>query len=58
MKKQYIQPAFLQVTMAAKTFMATSLPVDDNPQNGVSGDVKEWEWDDVIGDVDIWDDKW
>ena len=58
MKTQYIQPAFAQVTLETKTFVATSLQVDSNPQNGISGDVKELNKDDVVGDVDPWKDEW
>ena len=55
MKKQYIQPALMQ-TMATEMELpvAASIPVGNNPQDGVSGDVKESsEWDEDWGD-DSW----
>ena len=61
MKKQYIQPTLVQVTlMTQKTFVI--IPVSNNPQNNVSGDIKEYRnWDDASGDindVNIWDEVW
>lgn len=61
MKKQYIQPALMQVTlMTKKTYVInTSLPINNFAQDDVIGDVKEFNnWDNVTGDVNLWDDVW
>lgn len=59
MKKQYKQPAFTQIILTTKRLVATSIIVDDEAQDGISGDVKEFmDTDDVIGDVNLWDDLW
>lgn len=60
MKKQYIQPALVQVTlMTQKTFV---ILVSNNPQNNISGSIKEYrDLDDGSGDindVNIWDEVW
>jgi len=49
MKKQYIRPALEQITAVAETFVAASLEISNDAQNGVSGDVKESnaEWDEM-----------
>ena len=46
MKKQYIQPAYEQMIATVETFVATSIQVCNDAQDGISGDVKEsndWE---------------
>lgn len=59
MKKQYKQPAFLQITLTAKRLVATSIIVDNEAQDGISGDVKEYmDTEDVLGDVNLWDEVW
>ena len=59
MKKQYKQPAFLQITLTAKRLVATSIIVDNEAQDGISGDVKEYtNTEDVLGDVNLWDEVW
>ena len=59
MKKQYKQPAFMQIILTDKRLIATSIIVDDEAQDGISGDVKEFmDTDDVIGDVNLWGDLW
>ena len=59
MKKQYKQPAYVQIILTTKRLVATSIIVDDEAQDGISGDVKEFmDTDDVIGDVNLWDDLW
>ena len=59
MKKQYIQPALVQIVLAARTFVAASLQVSNEAQNGVSGDVKEYgNQDNASGSVNVWDEEW
>ena len=59
MKKQYKQPAFVQIVLTAKRLVATSIIVDNEAQDSISGDVKEYmNTDDVIGDVNLWDEVW
>ena len=59
MKKQYKQPAFTQIILTNKRLVATSIIVDNKAQDDISGDVKEFmDTDDVIGDVNLWDDLW
>ncbi|MBR6141145.1 MAG: hypothetical protein IKQ37_05220 [Bacteroidaceae bacterium] len=59
MKKQYKQPAFMQIILTNKRLVATSIIVDNEAQDDISGDVKEFmDIDDVIGDVNLWDDLW
>ena len=60
MKKQYIQPALMQVTlMTKKTFVInTSLQVDNSAQNNVSGDVKELLGDSFEWSSYDWDNTW
>jgi hypothetical protein len=37
----------------------TSLPINNFVQDDVIGDVKEFNnWDNVTGDVNLWDDVW
>ncbi len=59
MKKQYKQPAYVQIILTTKRLVATSIIVDNEAQDDISGDVKEFmDTDDVIGDVNLWDDLW
>lgn len=59
MKKQYKQPAFVQITLTAKRLVATSITVNNEAQDGILGDVKEFmDTDDVIRDVNLWDEVW
>ena len=59
MKKQYKQPAFTQIILTTKRLVATSIIVDDEAQDGISGDVKEYmDTEDVLGDVNLWDEVW
>lgn len=59
MKKQYIQPALVQVILAPKNFVTTSILVTDDPLDNVIGDVKEFNnINDISGDVNLWDDVW
>lgn len=60
MKRKYIQPALVQVMlMTKKTFVInTSLQVDNNAQNDVSGDVKELVGDSFEWSSFDWDDSW
>ena len=59
MKRQYIQPALVQIILEAKKFVATSLQVSNEAQNGVSGDVKEYgNQDNASGAVNVWDEEW
>ena len=47
-KKQYIRPAQEQMLATIETFVAVSIQISNNAQNGVSGDVKESNgWDDT-----------
>jgi len=51
----------MQVTlMTKKTYVInTSLPINNFAQDDVIGDVKEFNnWDNVTGDVNLWDDVW
>lgn len=41
MKKKYITPKSLIVTVAAENILAGSLDVDNTPQNNKTGDAKE-----------------
>ena len=59
MKKQYKQPAYVQIILTTKRLVATSIIVDNEAQDDISGDVKEFmDTDDVISDVNLWDDLW
>jgi hypothetical protein len=49
----------VQIILTTKRLVATSIIVDNKAQDGISGDVKEFmDTDDVIGDVNLWDDLW
>lgn len=49
----------MQIILTDKRLIATSIIVDDEAQDGISGDVKEFmDTDDVIGDVNLWDEVW
>lgn len=51
MRKQYIRPAHEQMLATIESFVATSIQITNNAQNGVSGDVKESNgWDDTWGE--------
>lgn len=48
MKKQYIQPAQVQMVEEPFALVATSIEINNKPQNDVSGEVKEkGDWDDI-----------
>lgn len=49
----------MQIILTDKRLVATSIIVDNEAQDGISGDVKEFiDTDDVIGDVNLWDEVW
>ena len=51
MKKTYIAPKSVSITVSAEKILAGSLGVNNTPQNGVSGDAKEL----IFDDMDDWD---
>lgn len=49
----------MQIILTNKRLVATSIIVDNEAQDDISGDVKEFmDIDDVIGDVNLWDNLW
>ena len=44
MKKIYLKPAFAAMTMDESLPIATSLNINDEPQDNISGDVKGNDW--------------
>ena len=60
MKKQYIRPASMQIVLAARVLVTTSIQINiEAPQDDVSGDVKELgDWNRGRIDINLWLDEW
>ena len=55
-KKQYIRPAHEQMTATIETFIAESIQVSNQAQNDVSGDTKEYKYQN--SDRSVWNEEW